>query len=36
MSVTDPTATPADDIFDVPAGFIDRLFRLLPDRGGGR
>ena len=28
MSVTDPSAIPAEDIFDVPAGFVDRLFRL--------
>ena len=28
MSVTDPSATPAGDVFDVPAGFVDRLFRL--------
>ena len=28
MSVTDPSAAAAEDVFDVPAGFVDRLFRL--------
>ena len=28
MSETAQSATAAEDIFDVPAGFVDRLFRL--------